>query len=112
MKVLVTGGAGYIGSVLTGYLIDQGNEVNILDNLSTGHKSLVDTRANFFVGDILIEEDLITAMNACDAVVHLAGKALVAESVMYPDLYLRQNLEGTKSVLQGMTVSGIKKIIF
>jgi UDP-glucose 4-epimerase len=112
MKVLVTGGAGYVGSVLTGYLIDQGNEVNILDNLSTGHKSLVDTRANFFDGDILIEKDLITAMKGCDAVVHLAGKALVAESVMYPDLYFHQNLEGTKSVLQGMTVSGIKKIIF
>jgi UDP-glucose 4-epimerase len=112
MKVLVTGGAGYIGSVLTGYLIDQGYEVNILDNLSTGHKLLVDTRANFFDGDILIEEDLITAMNGCNAVVHLAGKALVAESVMYPDLYFRQNFEGTKAVLQGMIVSGIKKIIF
>jgi len=93
MKFLVTGGAGYIGSVLTGYLIDQGNEVNILDNLSTGHKSLVDTRAKFFNGDILIEENLMAAMNGCNAVVHLAGKALVAESVNNPDLYFHQNLQ-------------------
>ena len=112
MKVLVTGGAGYIGSVLTGYLIDQGNEVNILDNLSTGHKSLVDTRGKFFNGDILIEENLMAAMNGCNAVVHLAGKALVAESVNNPDLYFHQNLQGTKSVLEAMNVSGIKKIVF
>lgn len=112
MKVLITGGAGYIGSVLTGYLIDQGNDVNILDNLSTGHKSLVDTRANFFNGDILVEQDLIAAMNDCQAVVHLAGKALVAESMVYPDLYFRENFEGTKAVLHGMKVLGIKKIVF
>ena len=109
---MITGGAGYIGSVLTGYLIDQGNEVNILDNLSTGHKSLVDTRANFFNGDILIEQDLIAAMNGCQAIVHLAGKALVAESMAYPDLYFRENFEGTKAVLHGMNLLEINKIVF
>jgi UDP-glucose 4-epimerase len=112
MKVLVTGGAGYIGSVLTGYLIDQGYKVNILDNLSTGHESLVDTRANFFAGDLLNKEKLITAMSGCEAVVHLAGKALVAESVIYPEMYFQQNLDGTKAVLNAMAVLGIKKIVF
>jgi UDP-glucose 4-epimerase len=99
MKVLVTGGAGYIGSVLTGYLIDQGNEVNIIDNLSNEHQSLADISAKVFNDGILIEEDLITAMIGCDAVMHSTGKALVVESVMYPNLYFRQSLFGTKAII-------------
>ena len=111
MKVLVTGGASYIAYVLTGYLIDQGHDVNILDNPSTGHKLLVDNRSNFYFGDILIQENLVAAISGCEAVVHLAGKALVADSVMHPDMYSRKNLEGTKSVLHNMAVSGVKKLV-
>ena len=112
MKVLVTGGAGYIGSVVSAYLLDKGYEVNILDNLSTGHKFLVDSRSTFFFGDILNEDDLSLAMAECTAVVHLAGKALVAESVAYPQIYFENNTTGTKLLLNEMSKSGINKLIF
>ena len=59
MKVLITGGAGYIGSVTTAYLLDNGFEVNVLDNLSTGHEKFIDKRAKFFLGDILDSNSII-----------------------------------------------------
>lgn len=112
MKVLVTGGAGYIGSVVSAYLLDKGYEVNILDNLSTGHKFLIDSRSTFFFGDILNEDDLSLAMAECTAVVHLAGKALVAESVAHPQIYFENNTTGTKLLLNEISKSGMNKLIF
>ena len=70
MKVLITGGAGYIGSVTTAYLLDNGFQVNVLDNLSTGHEKYIDKRAKFFLGDILDSNSIINSMNGCTAVVH------------------------------------------
>jgi UDP-glucose 4-epimerase len=112
MKVLVTGGAGYIGSVVTAYLIDNGYEVNILDNLSTGHKSLIDSRSTFFLGDILNESDVLLAIEDCAAVIHLAGKALVAESVAHPDIYFEHNTNGTKVMLSAVKKSKVSKFVF
>jgi len=77
----VTGGAGYIGSTAVALLIDAGYEVSVLDDLSTGHRDAVDSRAQFHEGSILNHEDIRTAIKGCDSVIHFAGKSLVGESV-------------------------------
>jgi UDP-glucose 4-epimerase len=112
MKVLVTGGAGYIGSVVTAYLIDHGHEVTTFDNLSNGHFDSVDKRSNFFQGDILNLEELKNAMVNSEAVVHLAGKISVEESFRFPEIYMKNNYEGTKNVLKTMHELNIRRIIF
>jgi len=111
MKVLVTGGAGYIGSILVARLIESGHEVNVLDDLSTGHKSSIHTSANFFQGSILNPIDLEKSMNGCEVVYHFAAKTLVAESVSKPELYMKVNLEGTENVLKTMVNLKINKLI-
>ena len=112
MKVLITGGAGYIGSVTSAYLLDNEFEVNVLDNLSTGHEKFIDKRAKFFFGDILEINSIITAMTGCDAVVHLAGKAIVSESVLKPDFYKEINHLGTLNILNSMKELSVKKLVF
>jgi UDP-glucose 4-epimerase len=112
MKVLVTGGAGYIGSVVAAYLIDHGHEVTTFDNLSNGNISSVDKRSHFIVGDILNLNELKKAMVNSEAVVHLAGKISVEESVENPEVYLQNNFEGTKNVLNVMETLNIRKFIF
>jgi UDP-glucose 4-epimerase len=112
MKVLVTGGAGYIGSVTAAYLLDRNYEVSIFDNLSTGNTKLIDQRANFIYGDILDQNAIESAVQNCDAVIHLAGKALVEESVSKPHEYEEVNFRGTLNVLNGMKKNGVKKLIF
>lgn len=112
MKVLITGGAGYIGSVTTAYLLDNGFEVNVLDNLSTGHEKLIDKRAKFFFGDILDSNSIINSMTGCEAVVHLAGKAIVSESVLKPDLYMENNHTGTINILNSMKKMLVSKLVF
>ena len=111
MKVLITGGAGYIGSVTTAYLLDNGFEVNVLDNLSTGHEKFIDKRAKFFLGDILESNSIIKAMNGCDSVVHLAGKAIVSESILKPHFYKENNHIGTLNILNSMKELSINKLL-
>ena len=112
MKVLITGGAGYIGSVTTAYLLDNGFEVNVLDNLSTGHERSIDKRAKFFLGDILESDSITNAMTGCDAVVHLAGKAIVSESVLKPDFYMENNHLGTLNILNSMKELSVNRLVF
>lgn len=112
MKILVTGGAGFIGSVVTSFLIDHGFTVNILDNLSTGNKRFIDPRSNFIHGDILDPHLVNFAMKGCEAVIHLAGKAIVSESIQFPNFYVQQNYIGTKNVLQVMLKNQIHRIVF
>jgi UDP-glucose 4-epimerase len=112
MRVLVTGGAGYIGSVVAAYLIDHGHEVTTFDNLSNGNMSSVDKRSHFITGDILNLNELKKAMVHSEAVVHLAGKISVEESVENPEVYLQNNFEGTKNVLNVMETLNIRKFIF
>lgn len=112
MKILITGGAGFIGSVTAAYLLDKGFEVNVLDNLSTGHRGLVDQRASFFLGDILDKYSIKASMNGCDAVVHLAGKAIVSESILKPSLYLENNHLGTINILHAMKELSVDKLVF
>jgi UDP-glucose 4-epimerase len=111
-KILVTGGAGFIGSVATSMLLDSGFEVNVLDDLSTGHASNVDARANFILGSILEPDLLGPALENCDLVMHFAAKALVGESVIKPEEYRRVNIDGSISLLEGMVKQGVSKIVF
>jgi len=112
MKILITGGAGYIGSVTSAYLLDHGYDVNILDDLSEGNEALIDSRANFIFGSILDEISIDQAVKECQAIVHLAGKAIVSESIENSHKYLLNNHAGTKNILQSMVNNSIKKIVF
>ena len=91
MKTLVTGGAGYIGSVCVEQLLDAGHDVTVLDNLTEGHRSAVDPRARFVQGCLSDPEDLVVALNGsgAEAVLHFAASALVGESMQNPGKYFR-----------------------
>jgi UDP-glucose 4-epimerase len=111
-KVLITGGAGYIGSVIASYLLDNGFEVDVVDDLSTGNKGLVDKRTTFHQGSILDEPFLIKALNGIDTVIHCAAISLVEESFASSQLYSQVNADGTYTLLKAMTQSGVNKIIY
>jgi UDP-glucose 4-epimerase len=109
-RLLITGGAGYIGSVLTAYFIDDGHEVVIFDDLTTG--SAIDSRASFVNGSILDMPKLLDALSEVDVVIHCAAKSLVEESVSNPEQYSQVNTVGTHLLLEAMIESGVNKIIF
>ncbi|HEY1344291.1 MAG TPA: UDP-glucose 4-epimerase GalE, partial [Streptosporangiaceae bacterium] len=111
MRLLVTGGAGYIGSVVASLLIEAGHEVVVLDDLSTGHPDAVPAKAAFVQGTVRDQAQAVLAAGA-DAVLHFAAKSLVAESVARPSLYWRHNLGGTLALLEAMRVTGITRIVF
>ena len=112
MRILVTGGAGYIGSVATAMLLDRGYEVTVLDDLSTGHKDAVSDGAKFIEGSLLSNSDLDMALSGCDAVMHFAAKSLVGESVEKPELYEKVNVGGSRALIAKMKEHGVKKIVF
>ena len=111
-RILVTGGAGYIGSTATAILADRGYEVVVLDDLSMGHADAVDPRATFIEGSILDADLLRNALAGCEAVIHFAGKSLVGESVEKPELYHQVNVDGSQNLLEAMAIHGIDKIVF
>jgi UDP-glucose-4-epimerase GalE len=113
MKVLVTGGAGYIGSHTVRALEARGHEPIVFDNLSRGHGASV-LGAPFFQGDLLSPDDLARAFAAerLEAVLHFAALAYVGESVGHPDLYYRNNVTGTINLLDAMKAGGVDKLIF
>ena len=112
MRVLVTGGAGYIGGTATSILIDRGYEVTVLDDCSTGHSESVDSRAKFIQGSLLNIEDIREALVGCEAVMHFAAKALVGESVEKPEFYQANNVDGSRNLLSEMAAAGINKLVF
>jgi len=114
MRVVVTGGAGYIGSVVTELLSDVGHKVYVIDDLRTGHRGAVDPRAEFHQVSLLDTEKLSTAltMSEADAVVHMAGETLVSESMTDPDKHYRVNLVGGLNLLDSMRMAGINKVVF
>lgn len=118
MKVCVIGGAGYIGSHTVYELIDDGHEVVVIDNLSTGQKEAVHKEAKLLIGDITNFEqldDLISKEQKegpFDAVMHFAAKIVVPESVEQPLEYYHNNVEGVRVMLAVMAKHGIKNVIF
>ncbi len=113
MSVLVTGGAGYIGSVAVERLIDAGEAVVVLDNLVTGHRRAVADEAVFVEGDIrdgVLLEDVLAA-HAVDTVMHFAAFSLVGESCAEPLEYFENNVAGTHSVLKAMVAGGVRHFI-
>jgi len=114
MKILVLGGAGYIGSHTVSELVDAGEEVVIADNLETGHIEAVNPKAKFYEGDIRNREfvDSIFDNEKIDAVIHFAANSLVGESMTNPLKYYDNNLYGTKVLLESMVSHGVDKIVF
>lgn len=112
MKVLVTGGAGFIGSHVTRQLINNGHEVVIYDDLSRGLKKLIDPRATFVQGSISEKQKLISYLESVAVVIHMAAFIIVPESVEKPDLYWENNVGGTKILLEAMREAKVKKMIF
>ena len=114
MKILVVGGAGYIGSICAEVLLDEGHQVGIFDNLVEGHRIAVDQRATFFEGDLVnravIKEAL--AKYRPEAVMHFAASALVGESMTQPSKYFRNNVASGLNLLDGMIELGIRNLIF
>ena len=114
MRILVTGGAGYIGSVITDVLVDAGHEVTVFDNLSRGHRDAVSPRATLVEGDLIDTALTLRTLTerGIDAVIHLAGDALVGESMTDPGRYYRNNLHAGISLLEAMRDAGVAPIVF
>ncbi len=114
MSILVTGGAGYIGSHTVYKLIEQGNDVVVIDSLQTGYKQAIHPQARFYQGDIRDEKFLndVFSKEEIEAVIHFAANSLVGESMTNPLKYYDNNVYGTKVLLQAMIDNGIKNIVF
>ena len=114
MKVLVTGGAGYIGSICVEELLQRGDEVVVFDNLSEGHRDSIDHRATFMQGDLIDPNSISLAINTSkpDAVMHFAANALVAESMQNPYKYFHNNVYGGLNLLHAMVENGVNRIVF
>lgn len=114
MKVFVTGGAGYIGSVTTELLLNAGHDVVVFDNLERGHRDAVDKRARLVVGDLRTPGQVGKAMLDArpDAVMHFAACALVGESMQDPGLYFTNNVTGGVNLAAAMVKAGVPKIVF
>src|SRR5213080_341258 len=114
MKILVVGGAGYIGSVCAELLLEQGHGVTIFDNLSEGHRRELDPRAEFVEGDLVDRQliEKILAKQQPDAVMHFAANALVGESMQNPSKYFRNNISNGLNLLDAMIAAGVRRMVF
>lgn len=115
MKILVTGGAGYIGGFTVKSLLDKNHNVTVLDNLERGHREVIDKRAVFFKGDITSNKDLeeLFTNNSFEAVIHFAGLISVGESEEKPEIYFNNNVVGSKNLFETAINTGkVNKFIF
>src|SRR5262245_59822700 len=114
MKVLVTGGAGYIGSVVVEQLIKHGHEVVVYDNLSKGHAAAIAPEATLVKADLSDRDTLVRALdrNRIGAVIHMAASSRAGESVENPHLYFTNNISAGVSLLDAMLTSGVNKLVF
>ena len=113
MKLLVTGGAGYVGSIVSRRLLAAGHEVVVLDNLERGHRAAVAPRARFVHADLRDRGAVGDALaEGFDGVLHFAALALVAESVSHPERYYRTNVQGTLNLLEAMRDAGVGRLVF
>ncbi|MFZ9836878.1 MAG: UDP-glucose 4-epimerase GalE, partial [Candidatus Nanopelagicaceae bacterium] len=112
-KILVVGGAGYIGAHIAWLLQEGGYQVRIYDDFSNGLKSRIDGKfSDVVIGDVLDRQALISACEGIDAVIHLAAKKAVGESVDNPLKYYENNVGGTLNLLAAMSLKGVKRIVF
>jgi UDP-glucose 4-epimerase len=113
VKVLVTGGAGYIGSVVTSQLVEAGDAVVVLDNLYQGHRAAVHPEAHFIEGDLADKGllDRLMAQHRPEAIMHFASNTLVGESVEKPFLYLGDNVQNGINLLQSAVDHGVQRFI-
>jgi UDP-glucose 4-epimerase len=113
-RILVTGGAGYIGSICVEELLNAGHEVAVFDNLTEGHRKAVDSRARFFQGDLADPSVIKLAFSEYrpEAVMHFAANALVGESMSNPEKYFRNNVCNGLNLLSAMNEAGIKRFVF
>jgi UDP-glucose 4-epimerase len=114
MKVFVTGGAGYVGSICVEELLNAGHQIVVLDNLSEGHRAAVDERAEFHEGDLADRSELTRLMERVrpEAVMHFAANALVPESMTNPTKYFRNNVANGINLLEVCTHAGVGKFVF
>jgi len=114
MKILVVGGAGYIGSVCAEQLLNEGHEVAVLDNLTEGHRTAVDRRAAFLEGDLQDRQNTlsIVAKVQPEAVMHFAANALVGESMENPSKYFRNNVANGLNLLDAMVEARVPRLVF
>ncbi len=111
MKLLVTGGAGYVGSVCAAALVEAGHSVVVLDDLSTGHRDAVPPECEFVEGDVAERADDVLGAGF-DGVLHFAAKSLVAESVTHPELYWSGNVVTSLRLLDAMRRHGTPRLVF
>ncbi len=113
MKVLVVGGAGYIGSHVVKAMLKTGHDVCVFDNLSSGRRDNLFPEAEFFEGDILKPQDLASCLEAgYDAAVHLAAFKAAGESMLVPEKYSVNNISGTMNLLNAFTEFGVRRVVF
>jgi UDP-glucose 4-epimerase len=114
VKLLVTGGAGYIGSIVAQQLVERSDDVTVLDSLERGHRPAVPPQAGFLQADLRDADAVAGALDGAgfDGVLHFAALALVAESVAHPERYYRTNVTGTLNLLDAMREADIKRLVF
>lgn len=112
MKLCVTGGAGYVGSVVADRLLRDGHEVVVIDNFSTGHRAAVPAGCRLVEGDVRDDAALARALDGVEAVLHFAAASVVAESVRRPLDYFDNNVGGTIRLLRAMESRGIRRLVF
>lgn len=113
MRLLVTGGAGYVGSVVGAQLVADGHEVTVLDNLLKGHEAAVPEGSRFVRADLLDADGLRKILaEGYDGVLHFAALSLVGESVAQPERYYRYNVCGTLNLLEAMSAAGVARLVF
>lgn len=112
MNLLVTGGAGYVGSVCATVLIEAGHDVTVIDNLSTGNRWAVPEKAHFVEGDVDATIADVLASQKFDGVFHFAARSLVGESMEVPEQYWEDNVGTTLTLLEAMRTAGVKNLVF
>jgi UDP-glucose 4-epimerase len=114
MKIFVTGGAGYIGSICAELMLNEGHAITIFDNLSEGHRAAIDPRAQFVEGDLQDRQSIESALvqSRPDAVMHFAASALVGESMQNPSKYFRNNIAHGLNLLDAMIAAEVRQFVF